>query len=378
MPVWKIGAATSRVATVVTAALLCVSCGPAEQGYWTKQGIPQALTNEPYAADSQHCDRFAAQNDGRYSDKAREKRYTKCMSARGYQWVVEEPGSLSEKSGGQSSRAPCPAGYTNCDPGGTKDGGLNPEVNQRITQGKNPYPKAESLPPHPSRQSSEKGHVEDRECRDQADATLSSPYGVYVACMQEKGWSSPPVVGAPADSAETEKTDLNKGHPLEDIGRRQESEARNVADEIPKIGLASGSIFTADSAETEKTEPNKGHLLEDIGQGLKSAAKNIEDEIPKFGSAIGKMFTNIGLALQSAASNIGNEIPKIGPAIGNMFKQLTDKDTRDKDKEKASNKVAPPPKDKKKVKPSRPNEKQVLSAPSNYSRSIHPVSEDSR
>ena len=127
MPVWKTGAAISRVTTVVTAALLCVSCGPAEQGYWTKQDISQALTNEQYPADSQHCERFAAQNDGRYSDKAREKRYTKCMSARGYQWVVEEPVSFPEKSSGQSSRAhSCPAGYTNCVPAGTKDGRTQP------------------------------------------------------------------------------------------------------------------------------------------------------------------------------------------------------------------------------------------------------------
>ena len=264
IPVWKPGVATSRVTTVVTAALLCVSCGPAEQGYWTKQGTSQALTNEQYPADSQHCERFAAQNDGRYSDKAREKRYTKCMYARGYQWVVEEPVSFPEKSSGQSSRAhSCPAGYTNCVPAQTKDGGLNPEVNQSITREDSSHQNPALLPPNPSHQSTEQRLVGDRECRRQADATLSSPYGVYVTCMQEKGWSSPPAGGA-----------------------------------------------TADSVEKEKPDPNKGHTLEDIGRGL-----------------------------QSAARNIGDEIPKIGPAIGNMFKQLGDKDTRDKDKEKASNKL---------------------------------------
>ena len=244
MPVWKTGAAISRVTTVVTAALLCVSCGTAEQGYGTKQDISQALTNEQYPADSQHCERFAAQNDGRYSDKAREKRYTKCMSARGYQWVVEEPVSFPEKSSGQSSRAhSCPAGYTNCVPAGTKDGGLNPEVNQSITQEESSYHKAESLPPNPSHQSNEKRLVEERECRHQADATLSSPYGVYVTCMQEKGWSSPPAVGATADSTENENTDPNKGHMPEDIGRGLQSAARNSEDEIPKSGSAIGHMF---------------------------------------------------------------------------------------------------------------------------------------
>ena len=142
-----------------------------------------------------------------------------------------------------------------------------------------------------------------------------------------------------ADSAEKEKPDPNKGHTQEDIGRGLQSAARNIGDEIPKIGSAIGNMFTADSAENEKPDPNKGHTLEDIGRGLQSAARNIENEIPKIGSAIGHMVENIGRGLQSAARNIGDEIPKIGPAIGNMFKQLGDKDTRDKDKEKASNKL---------------------------------------
>ena len=126
---------------------------------------------------------------------------------------------------------------------------------------------------------------------------------MYVTCMQEKGLSSPPAGGATADSAEKEKPDPNKGHTLEEIGRGLQSAARNIENEIPKIGSAIGNMFTADSAEKEKTDPNKGHMLEDIGRGLQSAARNIE-----------------------------NEIPKIGPAIGNMFKQLGDKDTRDKDR----------------------------------------------
>ena len=385
MPFWKTGAAMSRVTTVVTAALLCVSCGPAEQGYWTKHGVSQALTNEQFPADSQHCERFAAQNDGRYSDKAREKRYTKCMSAREYQWVVEEPVSLPDQSRGQSTHAQsCPAGYTNCIPGGTKGGGLNPEVNQSITREDSSHQNPALLPPNPSHQSNEQRLVEDRECRQQADATLSSPYGVYVTCMQEKGWSSPPAGGATADSveneqpdhnkghaqediglqsaarnigdeipqsgpaignmftadsAEKEQPDPNKGHTLEDIGRGLQSAAGNIGDEISKIGSAIGNMFTADSAEKEQPDPNKGHTLEDFGRGLQSAARNIENEIPKIGSAIGNMFTYIGRGLQSAGRNIGDEIPKIGPAIGNMFKQLGDKDTRDKDKEKASNRL---------------------------------------
>ena len=338
MPFWKTGVATSRVMTVVTAVLLCVSCGPAEQGYWTKHGVSQALTNEQFPADSQHCERFAAQNDGRYSDKAREKRYTKCMSAREYQWVIEEPVSLPDQSRGQSTHAQsCPAGDTNCIPGGTQGGGLNPEVNQSITREDSSHQNPALLPPNPSYQSNEQRLVEDRECRQQADATLSSPYAVYANCMQEKGLSSPPAGGATADSVEKEKPDPNKGHAQEDIGRGLQSAARNIGDEISKIGSAIGNMFTADSAEKEKPDPNNGHAQEDIGRGLQSAARNIGDEISKIGSAIGNMFTadsaekekpdpnnghaqeDIGRGLQSAARNIGDEISKIGSAIGNMF-----------------------------------------------------------
>ncbi|WP_447598698.1 hypothetical protein [Nitrospira sp. Nam80] len=59
-------------------------------------------------------------------------------------------------------------------------------------------------------------------------------------------------------------------------------------------GILSG-ITTApsDAADSEKTESNKGLTIEDIGQGLKSAAKNIGDEIPKIGPAIGDTFRNI-------------------------------------------------------------------------------------
>jgi hypothetical protein len=348
MPIWKTGVAMSRATSVISALLLCVSCGPPEQGYRTKQGISQALTDEQYAADSQHCERFAAQNDGRESDKARDKRYTKCMSARG---------------------------------------GLNPEVNQSITPKDRSHQNPGRLPPDPSHQSNEQRLVKDRECRQQAAATLSSPYAVYVSCMQEKGWSSPPAIGTTADSAENEKSDPNKGHGQEDIGLQ--SAVRNNGDENPKSGSAIGNMSTADSAENQTPDPNKGHAQEDVG--LQSVARNIGDENPnigpamgnmvtadpaeneelepghpleriglgvqttarnigsgmsKIGSAIGRPLEAIGRGVQSVFRNIGDEISKIGSKLGNIFKKLGGKDTRDREKEKASNKlVAPPPKD---------------------------------
>jgi hypothetical protein len=47
------------------------------------------------------------------------------------------------------------------------------------------------------------------------------------------------------------------------------------------------------SAETQKTEGNKGITVDDLGRGLKSAAQNVEKEIPKIGSAIGETFKKI-------------------------------------------------------------------------------------
>jgi hypothetical protein len=349
MPIWKTGVATSHATAVISALLLCVSCGPPEQGYWTKQDISQALMDEQYAADSQHCERFAAQNDGRESDKGRTKRYTKCMSARG---------------------------------------GLNPEVNQSITRKENSHHKPANRPPDPSYQSIEQRLVKDRECRQQAAATLSSPYAVYVNCMQEKRWSSPPAIGAIAElSAENEQPDPTKGHTQEDI--RLQSAARNGGDENPTSRSPIGNTFTADSADNETPDPNKSHAQEEIA--LQSATGKIRDENPKMASARGNMFPaasaenekpeptdaleRIGLVVQSTARIIGNGISKIGSAIGhpleavgrglqsafrnigdgvskigsrfgNIFKQLGGNDTRDTEKEKASNtRVAPPPKD---------------------------------
>ena len=47
------------------------------------------------------------------------------------------------------------------------------------------------------------------------------------------------------------------------------------------------------SAGSGKTEDSKGVTVDDLGRGLKSAAKNIEQEIPKMGSAIGSAFKKI-------------------------------------------------------------------------------------
>lgn len=63
--------------------------------------------------------------------------------------------------------------------------------------------------------------------------------------------------------------------------------------------LVIGAAATEVKAETSGAESggkagsNQGLTLEDVGRGLKSAAKNIEQEIPKIGSAIGSAVKKI-------------------------------------------------------------------------------------
>jgi len=58
--------------------------------------------------------------------------------------------------------------------------------------------------------------------------------------------------------------------------------------------LVSLSIIPADgspAADAQKDDnKGKGMTVEDLARGLKSAAKNIENEIPKIGPAIGDTF----------------------------------------------------------------------------------------
>ena len=189
----------NHVTVIIVMLLLSVSCGPADQGYWTKYDVSQALTNEHFPTDSHYCERVAVHNGGRDSEKMREQLYTKCMHARGYQWMVEESRSFPAKSGGQATSAEaCPTGrrivdafgYPKCVPVGTKSGRPNPEVRQSVTSEESSSGKNGVLPSNGPRQSEEWWRGEDRECRHQADVSLSSPYGVYAHCMQEKGLPS--------------------------------------------------------------------------------------------------------------------------------------------------------------------------------------------
>ena len=50
------------------------------------------------------------------------------------------------------------------------------------------------------------------------------------------------------------------------------------------------SAAAAAATETNRVGSDQGLTLENIGRGIKSAAKNIEEEIPKIGPAIGDTF----------------------------------------------------------------------------------------
>lgn len=56
---------------------------------------------------------------------------------------------------------------------------------------------------------------------------------------------------------------------------------------VPVIALA------AEPAEKHKASSNQGMTLEEVGRGLQSAAKNIGDEIPKIGPAIADTFRKV-------------------------------------------------------------------------------------
>ncbi len=58
-------------------------------------------------------------------------------------------------------------------------------------------------------------------------------------------------------------------------------------------GQALTANAASESSGSGKAGSNQGVTLDEIGRGLKSAAKNIEEEIPKIGPAIGKTFKQV-------------------------------------------------------------------------------------
>lgn len=59
------------------------------------------------------------------------------------------------------------------------------------------------------------------------------------------------------------------------------------------VALTAIPAAASESTDTSKVGSNQGLTLENIGRGIKSAAKNIEEEIPKIGPAIGNTFKKV-------------------------------------------------------------------------------------
>ena len=61
------------------------------------------------------------------------------------------------------------------------------------------------------------------------------------------------------------------------------------------IPTALGAVYiqASEPTNTGKAGSNQGLTLENLGRGIKSAAKNIEEEIPKIGPAIGDTFKKV-------------------------------------------------------------------------------------
>ncbi len=61
-----------------------------------------------------------------------------------------------------------------------------------------------------------------------------------------------------------------------------------------RLALAQPKLPATISPHGQSKQGNgKGLTVEDLGRGLKSAARNIEQEIPKIGPAIGNTFKNL-------------------------------------------------------------------------------------
>ena len=59
---------------------------------------------------------------------------------------------------------------------------------------------------------------------------------------------------------------------------------------LPLVLMAGSGLASAESPQSERS---KGLTVEDLARGVRSAARNIEQEIPKIGPAIGKTITSI-------------------------------------------------------------------------------------
>jgi hypothetical protein len=195
---WRLWAAIAIMASHA-------SCQSSQQGYWTKENVAQTLTNEQYPSDSQDCDAMSAHDAKARSERYKAILYTKCMQAHGYQWVVERPRPHPLATAGIKPAAisDCPSGrlivdsfgYHKCVPVGTKDKGIPIEIVPRAPIEAAGLPPPDNHFPSPVQPpqgspTNDRWRQDHDKCLQYAKESLSSPYGVYTRCMQDRGWSS--------------------------------------------------------------------------------------------------------------------------------------------------------------------------------------------
>ena len=179
-----------------------LSCQARPEGYWTRLDRSQALTNQEYPADAEKCQAFVGSDSVEKSQAYKQKLFTQCMQAKGYQWVDEPRGrqtlnadarrfSLSPEDCSKGRLTVDAFGYQKCVPRGSKDGRVVEEPPPRIPtmapSARNPNPPVVEE----TRQPVDGRAKDDDLCRQYAKESMSNTYGVYSQCMRDKGWLSP-------------------------------------------------------------------------------------------------------------------------------------------------------------------------------------------
>ena len=227
------------------AAPLAASCQPLEQGYWMKPSLPQTSQDAEYRRDSEECasqgveqvlmnqtprgDTIVARLPS--ASGLSSNLYGRCMMSRGYEWVKLQPLVPPPPHQETANEGPCPAERVVTDPFGFPHcASMNPDQHAATdhvpheSQAAAPEspatslstdkdPAAESFPsgdvPRQPRSTTqlEGGHdyrtnsgpppadrraFDNSLCIQQSQNSLSSPYGTYLHCMEEKGWPALP------------------------------------------------------------------------------------------------------------------------------------------------------------------------------------------
>jgi hypothetical protein len=224
------------------AALLAASCQPLEQGYWVKPGLTETSQVAEYRRDSLECvsqgveqvsmaqtphgDTIVARHPSA-SDRGSNV-YGQCMVSRGYEWVKLQPLVPPSPHQESANQGPCPTERVVTDPFGyphcasidlNRSAGADyvpNEIHVAAPQSlatsaptdmvlpRESLPSG-NVPPKPPSTSTQfeagqnsglppgEGRAFDNSlCIQQSRNSLSSPYGTYLHCMEEKGWPAMP------------------------------------------------------------------------------------------------------------------------------------------------------------------------------------------